>query len=311
MAANVESMFFVGREVPWHGLGQQVESAPTSADAIRLAGLDWTVSSREIFLADGKRIEGNYANVRDTDEHFLGIVGDRYKIVQNSDAFAFTDALLGEGVVYETAGSLQDGKIIWLLARLPEKYEILGDKVDPYIVFTNTHDGSGAVRVATTPVRVVCNNTLNFAMKTAKRTWSARHTGSIDTKMQDAMNTLELASKYMEAQKQTFENLYKIKLSDDKIKNLVEALIPVTEKMTQRQLDNVQRIRNDIIFRYVEAPDLRVLDKTGARFIQAVADTTTHIIPFRQTANYAENHFKDTINGNDLLDKAVLLTLAA
>ena len=311
MAANVESMFFVGREKPWHGLGTQVWSAPSSADAIRLAGLDWTVSSREIFLADGTKIEGNYMNVRDTDERQLGVVGDRYKIVQNSDAFEFTDALLGEGVQYETAGSLQDGKIIWLLAKLPQKYEILGDKVDPYVVFTNTHDGSGAVRVATTPVRVVCNNTLNFAMKTAKRTWSARHTGSINDKMQDAMNTLELASKYMDAQKEMFENLYKVKLTDDKFTTLIEALIPITEKMTSRQLDNVQKIREDIRLRYYEAPDLKVLDKTGARFIQAIADTTSHIIPFRQTANYAENHFKRTIDGNDLLDKAISIALAA
>jgi len=306
----IESLFYV-RETPWHGQGVRVEEAPTSADAIRLAGLDWTVSSREMFLADGTRVEGNYMNVRDTDERQLGVVGDRYKIVQNSDAFEFTDALLGEGVKYETAGSLQDGKVIWLLAKLPNKFEILGDKVDPYVVFTNTHDGSGAVKTAMTPVRVVCNNTLNMALKSAKRTWSARHTGSIENKLNDAMQTLELASEYMDAQKNLFEDLYKIKTPDSKIIQFVDALVPVTNKMTSRQLDNVQKIRSDILYRYNDAPDLKLLDKTGARFIQAVADTTSHIIPFRQTANYAENHLKNTINGNALLDKAVAMVLAA
>lgn len=310
MPAMIESLFYV-RETPWHGQGVRVEEAPTSADAIRLAGLDWTVSSREMFLADGTRVEGNYMNVRDTDERQLGVVGDRYKIVQNSDAFEFTDALLGEGVKYETAGSLQDGKVIWLLAKLPNKFEILGDKVDPYVVFTNTHDGSGAVKIAMTPVRVVCNNTLNMALKSAKRTWSARHTGSIENKLNDAMQTLELASEYMDAQKNLFEDLYKIKTPDSKIIQFVDALVPVTNKMTSRQLDNVQKIRSDILYRYNDAPDLKLLDKTGARFIQAVADTTSHIIPFRQTANYAENHLKDTINGNALLDKAVAMVLAA
>ena len=310
MPAMIESLFYV-RETPWHGQGVRVEEAPTSADAIRLAGLDWTVSSREMFLADGTRVEGNYMNVRDTDERQLGVVGDRYKIVQNSDAFEFTDALLGEGVKYETAGSLQDGKVIWLLAKLPNKFEILGDKVDPYVVFTNTHDGSGAVKTAMTPVRVVCNNTLNMALKSAKRTWSARHTGSIENKLNDAMQTLELASEYMDAQKNLFEDLYKIKTPDSKIIQFVDALVPVTNKMTSRQLDNVQKIRSDILYRYNDAPDLKLLDKTGARFIQAVADTTSHIIPFRQTANYAENHLKNTINGNALLDKAVAMVLAA
>ncbi len=310
MPAMIESLFYV-RETPWHGQGVRVEEAPTSADAIRLAGLDWTVSSREMFLADGTKVEGNYMNVRDTDERQLGVVGDRYKIVQNSDAFEFTDELLGEGVKYETAGSLQDGKVIWLLAKLPNKFEILGDKVDPYVVFTNTHDGSGAVKIAMTPVRVVCNNTLNMALKSAKRTWSARHTGSIENKLNDAMQTLELASEYMDAQKNLFEDLYKIKTPDSKIMQFVDALVPVTDKMTSRQLDNVQKIRSDILYRYNDAPDLKVLDKTGARFIQAVADTTSHIIPFRQTANYAENHLKDTINGNSLLDKAVSIVLAA
>ena len=195
---------------------------------------------------------------------------------------------------------------------MPNDFSILGEKVDPYLVFTNTHDGSGAVRVAMTNVRVVCNNTLNMALKGAKRTWSARHTGSINSKIQDAANTLELASKYMEAQKETFEELYKVKLTDKKVVELLDNIVPINDKMSARQLDNVQRIRSDITYRYTDAPDLKILEKTGARFIQAVADSTSHIIPFRQTANYAENRFKRMIDSeNDLLNTAVKLTLAA
>ena len=187
MPALVESLFYTRTE-PWHGLGTRVEESPTSADAIRLAGLDWKVVQKKVYSEDGIKIDGYTANVRDKDGKALGIVGSRYSIVQNEDAFRFTDALLGEGVTYETAGSLKEGKVIWLLAKLPNKYEILGDAVDPYIVFTNTHDGSGAVRVAMTPVRVVCNNTLNMALSTAKRTWSARHTGNIDNKLDEKVS---------------------------------------------------------------------------------------------------------------------------
>ena len=168
--------------------------AVDSANAMQMAGLDWTVSSREIFLGDGTLCNKWYMNVRDTDNMQLGIVGERYKIVQNSEAFAFTDELLGEGVKYETAGSINNGKIIWLLAKLPDKFNILGEPIDPYVVFTNTHDGSGAVKVAMTTVRVICKNTLNMALKTASRTWTARHTGSIENKLNDAMLTLELVS---------------------------------------------------------------------------------------------------------------------
>ena len=109
MAANVESMFST-REKPWHGLGTIVSEAPVSAEALKLAGLDWNVIQREICTSDGLAINGYRANVRDRDKKILGIVSGRYKVVQNTDAFSFTDALLGEGVKYETAGSLQGGR---------------------------------------------------------------------------------------------------------------------------------------------------------------------------------------------------------
>lgn len=135
MAANVESMFYV-RETPWHGLGTKVMEAPTSKDALSLAGLDWKVLQEPIYT-------------------------------ENEEAFAFTDGLLGEGVRYETAGSLQGGKKVWMLAHLPHEYIISGERISPYLLFSNTHDGSGAIKVALTPVRVVCNNTLNLALNTA------------------------------------------------------------------------------------------------------------------------------------------------
>ena len=311
MSALVETMFSSGRQVPWHNLGIIVEEAPSSEEAIRLAGLNWEVQQQPIYLADGTEIKGNYANVRSSDGKALGIVGDRYKIVQNTDAFAFTDALLGEGVKYETAGSLKDGKVIWLLAKMPETIEILGDKVDPYMVFTNTHDGSGAVRVCMTPVRVVCNNTLNAAIRGARRVWSARHTGSVTNKLDDARETLQFANQYLEATKQTFEDLYKVKLNEFSLYKTINDIIPITEDMTDRQKVNQKAIRDDILLRYNEAPDLKVLDQTGARLVQAVADTTSHMEPFRQTANFKENRFKKTLDGNILLDKTIGILLAA
>ena len=105
MSANVETMFYV-REKPWHGLGTEVQEAPTSADALICAGLDWLVEQKNVYTEDGSLISGYKVNTRSTDNAALGIVSDRYKVVQNEDAFQFTDDLLGAGVTYETAGAL-------------------------------------------------------------------------------------------------------------------------------------------------------------------------------------------------------------
>ena len=150
MSANVETMFYV-RENPWHGLGTKVNEAPGSREALIIAGLNWNVLQEPIYTETEEFIEGYKANVRDSDRKVLGVVTDRYKVIQNQEAFAFTDALLGEGVRYETAGSLQGGKRVWLLAHMPHEYIISGERISPYLVFTNTHDGSGAIKAALTP----------------------------------------------------------------------------------------------------------------------------------------------------------------
>ena len=206
MSANVESMFYV-RKAPWHGLGIRVIEAPDSERALIAAGLNWAVVQEPIYTQEEELINGYKANVRDSDRSVLGVVTDRYKIVQNREAFAFTDELLGEGVRYETAGSLQGGRKVWLLAHMPHEYIISGEHISPYLLFSNTHDGSGAIKVALTPIRVVCQNTRNLALNTAKRSWSMNHTGNIEGKMKEAKDTLFMAEKYMDELGKEFENL--------------------------------------------------------------------------------------------------------
>ena len=230
MAANVETMFYT-RTKPWHGLGVQVQEAPESKDALRLAGLDWKVYQREVYTDSGIKIEGYRANVRNTDNKVLGVVTERYKIVQNEEAFSFTDTLLGEGVRYETAGSLQEGKKVWLLARLPKEYIISGEQISPYLVFSNSHDGSAAVRVAVTPIRVVCNNTLNLALSTAKRSWAMVHTGNIKGKIHEAQETLFMAETYMGKLGKEIEELKRQRITERQVKEYIEILLPL-EKTT-------------------------------------------------------------------------------
>ncbi len=310
MAANVESMFYV-REVPWHGLGTRVNEAPASEDALRLAGLNWSVVQEPVYTEQKEQVEGWRANIRDSDRKVLGVVTDRYKVIQNRDAFAFTDALLGEGVRYETAGSLLGGRKVWLLAHMPHEYIISGERISPYLLFSNTHDGSGAVRVALTPIRVVCNNTLNLALSTANRCWSMIHTGNIKGKLEEARNTLFLAEQYMDSLGKEFERLRMKKLSDQAVKEYIEILLPLEEDATPIQRKNTGRIREDLKFRYFEAPDLKELGKNAYRFVNAVSDFATHAEPLRKTANYKENLFARTVEGNPLIDRAYQLVKAA
>ena len=306
MAANVETMFSV-RERPWHGLGTVVESAPSSKEALELAGLDWQVHQKDISVLWGRTIPGYKANVRDTDGAVLGVVTDKYRVVQNEDAFAFTDELLGEGVKYETAGSLNGGKKVWILARLPREYVISGERISPYLVFSNTHDGSGAIRVAITPIRVVCNNTLNLALARAERSFSMIHTGNINEKFEEAKKTLFMADTYMEELGKEFERLRSIKVSDAQVEEYVNMLIPLDEDATATQIKNARTLRNDILTRYFDAPDLKVLGKNAYRFVNAASDFATHANPLRRTARYRENLFAKTVDGNPFIDRAYQL----
>ena len=310
MAANVESMFYV-RETPWHGLGTRVLEAPSSKEALGLAGLDWKVIQEPIYTGEKEVIPGYKANIRDSDRKTLGVVTDRYKVIQNEEAFAFTDELLGEGVRYETAGSLQEGKRIWLLAHMPHEYIIAGERISPYLVFTNTHDGSGAVRVAVTPIRVVCNNTLNLALDTAKRSWSMIHTGDIQGKLAEARETLFMAQEYMDHLGAEFEALRAKELSDKQVLEFIDLLLPKEEDFTPQQNKNVQRLRDDMKLRYFGAPDLKNLGRNAYRFINAVSDFATHAEPLRKTQNYKENLFSRTVEGNPLIDRAYQMVLAA
>ena len=310
MSANVETMFYV-REKPWHGLGTQVKEAPTSSEALIYAGLNWQVTQEDVYTENGRKIFGYKVNTRSTDETALGIVSDRYKVVQNEDAFRFTDDLLGEGIVYETAGALQGGRKVWMLARMPEKYIIAGDEITPYMVVMNSHDGSSGIKVAMTPIRVVCQNTLNLALNTAKRIWTTKHTENVMSRVYEAKETLSLAGQYMGELGRGIDELSQIKLPDRKVLEFMQEFFPVTTDMTDAQRKNNMRLLEDLKSRYWDAPDLAHVGKNGYRFVNAVSDFATHAAPIRRTENYRENLFLRTVEGNPLIDKAYKMVLAA
>ena len=310
MSAEVETMFYT-RVAPWHGLGTCVENAPGSQEALKVAGLDWKVVQKPIFTEEGQLVGGFKANIRDRDNQILGVVTDRYKVVQNEEAFAFTDQLLGEGITYETAGSLQGGRRTWILAKLPQRYIISGDEITPYLVFMNSHDGTGAIKAAMTPIRVVCQNTLNLALSNAKRSWSANHVGNINGKLDDARYTLLYADKYMAELGRSIDRLNQIRLSDQKVYEYINALFPLADNATEQQKKNLLRMKEDVKARYFEAPDLKHIGKNGYRFVNEVSDFATHSKPLRERSTYRENLFSRTIEGNPMIDRAYSLLQTA
>ena len=304
MAANVESMFYV-RQVPWHGLGTMVQEAPTSEDALHMAELDWRVEQTPVFTDAGIEIPGYKANRRNTDGSILGIVSDRYRIVQNTEAFEFTDAIVGEtedGVVkYETAGSLCGGKRIWLLAKMPTK-KVLDDDVEPYMFFSNSHDGTGAIKVGMTPVRIVCANTLAIALNTAKRQWSTKHVGDMQSKLEEAKLCLRMADSYMANLDVEADRLANAKLYREQVEEILDEMFPADDNTSERKKNNIVQFKNQFWTAY-SMPDIQKFEDSAWMAVNAMSDLVTHSAPRRSTTSYNENRWGKIMDGHMLFDQ--------
>ena len=204
---ETDGMAYVGRR-PWHGLGTYVEGdAMTAAQAIEAANLDWEVVAEPVFrdIRDNstggffKQIEGKRAIVRqDTDEVF-GVFSDGYTPVQNLTCFDAINAVVGSGdATFHTVGSLFGGRRVWMLCKLPGDYRLdNGEKLESFILLDNSHDGTAALRMRLTSVRVVCSNTLGAATS-SRAAFAARHTSGIMGRVNEARDLLGLNAAYME-----------------------------------------------------------------------------------------------------------------
>ena len=248
MAHEVETMFSA-RTTPWHGLGKVTETVLTAKEAIVSAGLDWTVEPKNIFvgLQDDKQvlIDDRKAMVRSTDNAVLGIVSNRYVPFQNVDAFNFADNLVDSGEAkYETAGSLRSGKVIFLTMKLPDQIMVAGDDAhDLYVVLRTSHDGTKAIQVVVTPIRVVCMNTMTYAIRQAKHKWAMQHTNKLEGKLAEARDTLKLSFKYAEEFARIGTELAGISVTDDKFHDIIADLLPDRPRTPEviEQIDNLYR----------------------------------------------------------------------
>lgn len=297
MSAEVESMVSV-REVPWHGLGTIVQDKLTAEDALKESGLaGWDITKEEVFLVDGTKVPGKFATVRATDGKALGIVGKQYTVLQNEEAFSFMDALVDSGdAKYETAGSLRGGRHVWMMMTLPEGIKIAGEEIDLYLGLSNSHDGSSAVKGYATPVRVVCKNTENLAINSAKRSWSFRHVGSMDGHLDEARRALDLVFEYGKELQELGDSLATQKVSDREFENIVA------------QLTDVEEVFDGIVNNYHQSDNLNDIRGTKWGALNAVGEYYDHMRPTRT----AEARFKSAMSGRGrrTRDQALELLLA-
>lgn len=223
----------VAGEPAWHGLGKQVSGAMTSAEAIRLAEQDWEVElwdSPARHPATGKVINDDSRRkaVRSDTHAVLGTVGVNYTPLQNREAFDFMDEVIGHGLAkYETAGAVMGGRRVWMLARLPQTLVAAdGDETKPYVLLMNAHDGSMAVRVLATTVRVVCNNTMNLAGRSGGSGVAIRHTKSMKGKVAEARRALNVVARQVDEYGQKMELMASVAIGQDVARGVYRKWFP-------------------------------------------------------------------------------------
>lgn len=241
------------RQLPWEQLGVEIPDVATAAEAMKIAELDWTVSKRQLGYRSAAgshyiKIPDRYAIVRDSDDQWLGTVGSHYVEFQNRDAFTFFDNLVDSGEAkYINAGQQRKGAVIFLVAKLPEGVAIGGeDPHDLYLLLRTSHDGSKAISVYVTPIRVMCTNVLSLATYgvNVKQKWSVQHVSTIQGRLQEARDTLKLTFKYSDEFKKLGDKLLKTKITEDKVELLLDQVIP-NRPRKPKIVDQIKSIYNE------------------------------------------------------------------
>jgi phage/plasmid-like protein (TIGR03299 family) len=236
-----KSFAYVG-ERPWHGLGLKVPAHMTRSEAMVAGGLDWIVDAKDVYIpaepvvgADGSLTEkpaekvklGKVTVRRDTGAQF-GFVGNDYVVVQNMEAFEPFDLAFGKGAaVIETVGALGNGSRVFMMAKCPEVAEIVpNDVVERFLLITTAHDGSGAVKVLFTPIRVVCQNTLTAAIGSCKNMVSIKHTKNAHEMLKKAHEMLVSSDTYWTKCQESLKYLAQKQMSTTEVSDFLKKLFP-------------------------------------------------------------------------------------
>lgn len=316
--------FFSVKEKAWHGLGTIIENYPTSAEAIRYAGLNYTVEKRPLFTYDTENnnadpesdiiipeivVPNFYANVRTDTDDVLGVVGRDYHVVQNIDAFSFFDSIVGgkDGIKYETAGALGKGERIFITAKFPEYIKVgRNDLIEKYLFLTTSHDGFGSITASFTPIRICCQNTLNAALKNQSNAIKIRHTASAHDRLKEAHKLLGITNLLAKEMEGVFNQWARVKITDRQVKKLVQiAMAPNKETLRNLQIGKHDEFSSvftnmvDNVLEYTATSPTQQLDTTKGTLFGTYNGVTGY---FQNMKSYkdTETKFKSIMTGNAL-----------
>lgn len=314
MPAAVDTMFAV--EPAWHGLGTITGRHLSLAEAIVTGGLEWKVGLQPLFVGgenDSKHaVKGLLGITRLDNMTLLGTATKRYQIVQNDEAGALVEALTHDSnAMFETAGSLSYGRRVWFLCRLNRELYVAGDEIQPYFLVTNSHDGKGSLTVCVTPIRVVCQNTLNAALKGAKRKISVRHIGNVEERMAASAEILGLTSKYIQSFEEFATELLNKKITEAQTETLItDVLFPIKPDAALRG-ETLMNAARDIVRNCLAKPDLENVKGTAWGVWNAVGDYNDHYRTVKGTGVVAaETRFTRSFEDTTLRDEALKYLLA-
>ncbi|MBG6063310.1 phage/plasmid-like protein (TIGR03299 family) [Flavobacterium sp. CG_9.1] len=305
--------FFSTKEKAWHNLGQIVDDYPTSAEAIKFAGLDYEVEKRKLFTScsEGINLDNEtthnkievpnyFSTVRTDNDTILGVVGKDYQIVQNRDAFSFFDSIVsGDGILYETAGALGKGERIFITAKLPDYIRVGNDDlIEKYLFLTTSHDGSGSITAAFTPIRIVCANTLNAAMNNKTNTVRIRHTSNAKQRLEQAHKVMGISDMLSVQMESIFNHWTKVRITDSEVKKLIQsALVPNKETLKTIQDGKEEELSTcfvnmvDSAFEYAMSDPTQLMDTTKGTVFGAYNAVTGY---FQNVRNYKDDEAKLT-----------------
>lgn len=318
-----DSMFSTGK-LPWHqdiriGIKNRSDVLVTKEQAIELSGLDWTVRKVPVLAqvnGHSEAIPGYAATVRDSDDLVLGVVKDSYQVFQNETLFDFADALVGEGqAVYETAGSLFGGKIVWALLRLPDNIILPREagEIIPFVAVDSSHNGTKAMTARPTPVRVECANTLNAAHMGKKASIVIKHTSMADpmARIVQAQEAMGFTFKWYEAFEATAKKLITAKMSGKNLEGFVNLVFPSRRDEDEDTATRTQNRRDAVLAIARNAENLEAVRGTKWAAYNAVAEFADHGITYRETkgASRDDNRAASILGGSALLMKERALAL--
>lgn len=305
--------FFSVKEKAWHGLGQIVQDYPTSSEAIKHAGLDYTVEKRKLFTLDNDNqqdnpeetiivpeieVPGYFATLRTDTEQVLGVVGKDYEIVQNVDAFSFFDSIVGgDGIQYETAGALGNGERIFITAKLPGYIKVgREDLIEQYLFLTTSHDGYGSITAAFTPVRIVCNNTLNAALRNHSNSIKIRHTANAKDRLEQAHKVMGIANQLSGQLETIFNQWSKVRITEPDLQQLIRlALVPnkeVLDNINNGKWDELSTCFNNMcnsVYEYAHSSETQQTETTKGSLFGAYNAVTGY---FQNVRNYKNDEAK-------------------